>query len=156
MRVNKYNKVQTDETNMRRIAIYLLCIFMLLPVATMTAQPGYNYSKLQREKLKPRRSCHSRKPFRSNRFVEVSFFRSDTDRFQCVQRRKKLTDTPITASAPLFRDKNNSQKNGCLRSTSCSKRQETHHIDGTYTPPKTRLGYLEIPCKTGGRNNSGR
>ena len=36
---------------MRRIAIYLLCIFMLLPVVTMTAQPGYNYSKLQREKL---------------------------------------------------------------------------------------------------------
>ncbi len=51
MRVNKYNKVQTDKTNMRRIAIYLLCIFMLLPVVTMTAQPGYNYSKLQREKL---------------------------------------------------------------------------------------------------------
>ena len=82
LRVNKYNKVQTDKTNMRRIAIYLLCIFMLLPVVTMTAQPGYNYSKLQREKLKPRRSCHSRKPFRSNRFVEVSFFRSDTNRFQ--------------------------------------------------------------------------
>lgn len=51
LRVNKYNKVQTDKTNMRRIAIYLLCIFMLLPVVTMTAQPGYNYSKLQREKL---------------------------------------------------------------------------------------------------------
>ena len=81
--MNKYNKVQTDETNMRRIAIYLLCIFMLLPVATMTAQPGYNYSKLQREKLNRGVVAIRENP------SEVSFFRSDTDRFQCVQRREE-------------------------------------------------------------------
>ena len=60
---------------MRRIAIYLLCIFMLLPVVTMTAQPGYNYSKLQREKLNRGVVAIRENPSEVNRFVEVSFFR---------------------------------------------------------------------------------
>ena len=145
--MNKYNKVQTDETNMRRIAIYLLCIFMLLPVATMTAQPGYNYSKLQREKLNRGVVANSRKPFRSNRFVEVSFFRSDTDRFQCVQRREETDRHSITVST-LFRDKNNSQKTAVYEVRPVLKGKETHHIDGTYTLPENApLGYLEIPLQ---------
>ena len=98
MRVNKYNKVQTDETNMRRIAIYLLCIFMLLPVATMTAQPGYNYSKLQREKLN--RGVVAIRENPSEVIVSWRYLSSDPIQtgFNVYRDGKKLTDTPITVS----------------------------------------------------------
>ena len=95
LRVNKYNKVQTDETNMRRIAIYLLCIFMLLPVATMTAQPGYNYSKLQREKLN--RGVVAIRENPSEVIVSWRYLSSDPIQtgFNVYRDGKKLTDTPI-------------------------------------------------------------
>ena len=94
---------------MRRIAIYLLCIFMLLPVATMTAQPGYNYSKLQREKLN--RGVVAIRENPSEVIVSWRYLSSDPIQtgFNVYRDGKKLTDTPITVST-LFRDKNNSQK----------------------------------------------
>ncbi len=94
---------------MRRIAIYLLCIFMLLPVVTMTAQPGYNYSKLQREKLN--RGVVAIRENPSEVIVSWRYLSSDPIQtgFNVYRDGKKLTDTPITVST-LFRDKNNSQK----------------------------------------------
>jgi rhamnogalacturonan endolyase len=147
LRVNKYNKVQTDETNMRRIAIYLLCIFMLLPVATMTAQPGYNYSKLQREKLN--RGVVAIRENPSEVIVSWRYLSSDPIQtgFNVYRDGKKLTDTPITVST-LFRDKNNSQKTAVYEIRPVLKGKETHHIDGTYTLPENApLGYLEIPLQ---------
>ena len=142
MRVNKYNKVQTDKTNMRRIAIYLLCIFMLLPVATMTAQPGYNYSKLQREKLN--RGVVAIRENPSEVIVSWRYLSSDPIQtgFNVYRDGKKLTDTPITVST-LFRDKNNSQKTAVYEVRPVLKGKETHHIDGTYTFPEN---VCSTPC----------
>ena len=73
---------------MRRIAIYLLCIFMLLPVVTMTAQPGYNYSKLQREKLN--RGVVAIRENPSEVIVSWRYLSSATNRFQRIQRREEI------------------------------------------------------------------
>ena len=113
---------------MRRIAIYLLCIFMLLPVATMTAQPGYNYSKLQREKLN--RGVVAIRENPSEVIVSWRYLSSDPIQtgFNVYRDGKKLTDTPITVST-LFRDKNNSQKTAVYEVRPVLKGKETHHID---------------------------
>ena len=132
---------------MRRIAIYLLCIFMLLPVATMTAQPGYNYSKLQREKLN--RGVVAIRENPSEVIVSWRYLSSYPIQtgFNVYRDGKKLTDTPITVST-LFRDKNNSQKTAVYEIRPVLKGKETHHIDGTYTLPENApLGYLEIPLQ---------
>ena len=132
---------------MRRIAIYLLCIFMLLPVVTMTAQPGYNYSKLQREKLN--RGVVAIRENPSEVIVSWRYLSSDPIQtgFNVYRDGKKLTDTPITVST-LFRDKNNSQKTAVYEVRPVLKGKETHHIDGTYTLPENApLGYLEIPLQ---------
>lgn len=132
---------------MRRIAIYLSCIFMLLPVATMTAQPGYNYSKLQREKLN--RGVVAIRENPSEVIVSWRYLSSDPIQtgFNVYRDGKKLTDTPITVST-LFRDKNNSQKTAVYEVRPVLKGKETHHIDGTYTlPGNAPLGYLEIPLQ---------
>lgn len=75
---------------MRRIAIYLLCIFMLLPVVTMTAQPGYNYSKLQREKLN--RGVVAIRENPSEVIVSWRYLSSDPIQtgFQRIQRREEI------------------------------------------------------------------
>ena len=132
---------------MRRIAIYLLCIFMLLPVVTMTAQPGYNYSKLQREKLN--RGVVAIRENPSEVIVSWRYLSSDPIQtgFNVYRDGKKLTDTPITVST-LFRDKNNSQKTAVYEVRPVLKGKETHHIDGTYTLPENApFGYLEIPLQ---------
>ena len=132
---------------MRKIAIYLLCIFMLPPVATMTAQTGYNYSKLQREKLN--RGVVAIRENPSEVIVSWRYLSSDPIQtgFNVYRDGKKLTDTPITVST-LFRDKNNSQKTAVYEIRPVLKGKETHHIDGTYTLPENApLGYLEIPLQ---------
>ena len=145
--MNKYNKFQTDQTNMRKIAIYLLCIFMLPPVATMTAQTGYNYSKLQREKLN--RGVVAIRENPSEVIVSWRYLSSDPIQtgFNVYKDGEKLTDTPVTVST-LFRDKNNSQKAAVYEVRPVIKGKETHHIDGTYTLPENApSGYLEIPLQ---------
>ena len=132
---------------MRKIAIYLLCIFMLPPVATMTAQTGYNYSKLQREKLN--RGVVAIRENPSEVIVSWRYLSSDPIQtgFNVYKDGKKLTDTPVTVST-LFRDKNNSQKAAVYEVRPVIKGKETHHIDGTYTLPENApSGYLEIPLQ---------
>lgn len=132
---------------MRKIAIYLLCIFMLPPVATMTAQTGYNYSKLQREKLNRGVVVIRENP--SEVIVSWRYLSSDPIQtgFNVYKDGKKLTDTPVTVST-LFRDKNNSQKAAVYEVRPVIKGKETHHIDGTYTLPENApSGYLEIPLQ---------
>lgn len=132
---------------MRKIAIYLLCIFMLPSVATMTAQTGYNYSKLQREKLN--RGVVAIRENPSEVIVSWRYLSSDPIQtgFNVYKDGKKLTDTPVTVST-LFRDKNNSQKAAVYEVRPVIKGKETHHIDGTYTLPENApSGYLEIPLQ---------
>lgn len=132
---------------MRKIAIYLLCIFMLPPVATMTAQTGYNYSKLQREKLN--RGVVAIRENPSEVIVSWRYLSSDPIQtgFNVYKDGEKLTDTPVTVST-LFRDKNNSQKAAVYEVRPVIKGKETHHIDGTYTLPENApSGYMEIPLQ---------
>ena len=132
---------------MRKIAIYLLCIFMLPPVATMTAQTGYNYSKLQREKLN--RGVVAIRENPSEVTVSWRYLSSDPIQtgFNVYKDGEKLTDTPVTVST-LFRDKNNSQKAAVYEVRPVIKGKETHHIDGTYTLPENApSGYLKIPLQ---------
>ena len=103
---------------------------MLLPVATMTAQPGYNYSKLQREKLN--RGVVAIRENPSEVIVSWRYLSSDPIQtgFNVYRDGKKLTDTPITVST-LFRDKNNSQKTAVYEVRPVLKGKETHHIEAT-------------------------
>lgn len=120
---------------------------MLPPVATMTAQTGYNYSRLQREKLN--RGVVAIRENSSEVIVSWRYLSSDPIQtgFNVYKDGKKLTDTPVTVST-LFRDKNNSQKAAVYEVRPVIKGKETHHIDGTYTLPENApSGYLEIPLQ---------
>ena len=113
----------------------------------MTAQPGYNYSKLQREKLN--RGVVAIRENPSEVIISWRYLSSDPIQtgFNVYRDGKKLTDTPVTVSS-LFRDKNNSQKAAVYEVRPVIKGKETHHIDGTYTLPENApLGYLEIPLQ---------
>ena len=132
---------------MRRIAIYLLCIFMLLPVATMTAQPGYNYSKLQREKLN--RGVVAIRENPSEVIVSWRYLSSDPIQtgFNVYRDGKKLTDTPITVST-LFRDKNNSQKTAVYEVRPVLKARRRIILTVHTHSRKTRLSAIwKFPCK---------
>ena len=132
---------------MRKITIYLLCLFLSVPMMTMTAQPGYNYSKLQREKLN--RGVIAIRESPSEVVVSWRYLSSDPLKsgFNVYRDGKKITDTPVTVST-MFRDKNSSRKAAVYEVRPVVKGKETHHIDGKYTlPADAPLGYLNIPLQ---------
>ena len=132
---------------MRKITIYLLCLFLSVPMMTMTAQPGYNYSKLQREKLN--RGVIAIRENPSEVVVSWRYLSSDPIKsgFNVYRDGKKITDTPVTVST-MFRDKNSSRKAAVYEVRPVVKGKETHHIDGKYTlPADAPLGYLDIPLQ---------
>ena len=132
---------------MRKITIYLLCLFLSAPMMTMTAQPGYNYSKLQREKLN--RGVIAIRENPSEVVVSWRYLSSDPIKsgFNVYRDGKKITDTPVTVST-MFRDKNSSRKAAVYEVRPVVKGKETHHIDGKYTlPADAPLGYLNIPLQ---------
>ena len=94
---------------MRKITIYLLCLFLSAPMMTMTAQPGYNYSKLQREKLN--RGVIAIRENPSEVVISWRYLSSDPIKtgFNVYRDGKRITDTPVTVST-MFRDKNNSRE----------------------------------------------
>ncbi len=132
---------------MRKITIYLLCLFLSVPMMTMTAQPGYNYSKLQREKLN--RGIIAIRENSSEVVVSWRYLSSDPIKsgFNVYRDGKKITDTPVTVST-MFRDKNSSRQAAVYEVRPVVKGKETHHIDGKYTlPADAPLGYLDIPLQ---------
>ena len=132
---------------MRKITIYLLCLFLSVPMMTMTAQPGYNYSKLQREKLN--RGVIAIRENPSEVVVSWRYLSSDPIKsgFNVYRDGKKITDTPVTVST-MFRDKNSSRQAAVYEVRPVEKGKETHHIDGKYTlPADAPLGYLDIPLQ---------
>ena len=132
---------------MRKITIYLLCLFLSAPMMTMTAQPGYNYSKLQREKLN--RGVIAIRENPSEVVISWRYLSSDPIKtgFNVYRDGKKITDTPVTVST-MFRDKNNSRETAVYEVRPVVKGKETHHIDGKYTlPADAPLGYLNIPLQ---------
>lgn len=132
---------------MRKITIYLLCLFLSVPMMTMTAQPGYNYSKLQREKLN--RGVIAIRENPSEVVVSWRYLSSDPIKsgFNVYRDGKRITDTPVTVST-MFRDKNSSREAAVYEVRPVVKGKETHHIDGKYTlPADAPLGYLDIPLQ---------
>ena len=132
---------------MKKITICLLCQFISVLMMTMTAQPAYNYSKLQQEKLN--RGVIAIRENLSEVIVSWRYLSSDPIKtgFNVYRDGKKITDTPVTVST-MFRDKNSSREAAVYEVRPVVKGKETHHIDGKYTlPADASLGYLNIPLQ---------
>ncbi len=130
---------------MKKTIIYLLGLFMLIPIVSMRAQSCYDYSKLLREKLNRGVIAIRKNPLEV--VVSWRYLSSDPIQtgFNIYRNGKKLNKTPITVST-LFRDKNHCSQAAVYEVRPILNGKETHHFDGTYTlPPNAPLGYLEIP-----------
>lgn len=113
----------------------------------MNAQPNYNYSKLQKEKLG--RGVVAIRENPSTVVVSWRYLSSDPmeTAFNIYRDGKKLTSQPIMTGT-LFRDENSSQKAVVYEVRPVVKGKETHLLDGKYTlPANAPLGYLQIPLK---------
>ena len=64
----------------------LLCMLTLVTIPTVMAQPNYNYSKLQREKLGRGVIAIRENP---SEVVEIFIFRPDKNRIQCLPGRQE-------------------------------------------------------------------
>lgn len=134
---------------MKRITsrLLLVCIVMLISTSAGIAQPNYDYSKLQREKLG--RGVIAIRENPSEVVVSWRYLSSDPMEtgFNVYRDGKKLNTKPVTVST-MFRDKNNSQDAAVYEVRPVNKGKETHHIDGSYTlPAHSPIGYLNIPLQ---------
>ena len=130
---------------MKRCIYWLICA--LSSIITMNAQPNYNYSKLQKEKLG--RGVVAIRENPSTVVVSWRYLSSDPmeTAFNIYRDGKKLTSQPIVTGT-LFRDENSSQKAAVYEVRPVVKGKETHLLDGKYTlPANAPLGYLQIPLK---------
>lgn len=129
---------------MKRITRWLLGICIATSLSTATAQPNYDYSKLQQEKLG--RGVIAIRENPSEVIVSWRYLSSDPIQtgFNVYRDGKKLNTEPIITST-LFRDKNSSQDAAVYEVRPILKGKETHQKDGQYTlPPNATLGYLQI------------
>ena len=85
----------------------LLCMLTLVTIPTVMAQPNYNYSKLQREKLGRGAIAIRENP--SEVVVSWRYLSSDPIKtgFNVYRDGKKLNDQPVITGT-MFRDKNGS------------------------------------------------
>ena len=130
---------------MRRYIYWLIGV--LSSVMAVSAQPNYNYSKLQREKLG--RGVVAIRENPSTVAVSWRYLSSDPmeTAFNVYRNGKKLTAQPV-ATGTLFRDENSSQETAAYEVRPVLKGKETHHIDGKYTlSANAPLGYLPIPLQ---------
>ena len=130
---------------MKRCIYWLICA--LSSTITMNAQPNYNYSKLQKEKLG--RGVVAIRENPSTVVVSWRYLSSDPmeTAFNIYRDGKKLTSQPVVTGT-LFRDENSSQKAAVYEVRPVVKGKETHLLDGEYTlPANAPLGYLQIPLK---------
>lgn len=132
---------------MKRYIYRLICVCALLSAWAVNAQPNYNYSKLQKEKLG--RGVVAIRESPSTVVVSWRYLSSDPmeTAFNVYRDGKKLTAQPVVTGT-LFRDENNSRETAAYEVCSVLKGKETHHIDGKYTlPANAPLGYLQIPLQ---------
>lgn len=132
---------------MKRITSWLLGVWMLTSLSTATAQPNYDYSKLQQEKLG--RGVIAIRENPSEVIVSWRYLSSDPIQtgFNVYRDGKKLNTEPLITST-LFRDKNSSQDAAIYEVRPILKGKETHQKDGRYTlPSNAALGYLPIPLQ---------
>lgn len=132
---------------MKRYIYRLICVCALLSAWAVNAQPKYNYSKLQKEKLG--RGVVAIRESPSTVVVSWRYLSSDPmeTAFNVYRDGKKLTAQPVVTGT-LFRDENSSQETAAYEVRPVLKGKETHHIDGTYAlPANAPLGYLQIPLQ---------
>lgn len=110
----------------------LLCMLTLVTIPTVMAQPNYNYSKLQREKLG--RGVIAIRENPSEVVVSWRYLSSDPIKtgFNVYRDGKKLNDQPVITGT-MFRDKNGSPAAAVYEVHPVIKGKETHHTGGKYT-----------------------
>lgn len=132
---------------MKRYIYRLICVCVLSSAWAANAQPNYNYSKLQKEKLG--RGVVAIRESPSTVVVSWRYLSSDPmeTAFNVYRDGKKLTAQPVVTGT-LFHDENNSQEKAAYEVRPVLKGKEMHHIDGKYTlPANAPLGYLQIPLQ---------
>lgn len=140
------SNVLTHISIMKKIKIpILLSILLSCFITGIIAQPNYNYSKLQREKLG--RGVIAVRENESDVIVSWRYLSSDPIKttFNVYKNGKKVNEHPIT-DCTMFRDKNKSREATVYEVRPVMKGKETHQIDGNYTfPANAPTGYLNIP-----------
>lgn len=125
-----------------------LMLFLLVGMTTaLSAQPNYNYSKLQKEKLN--RGLIAIRNDASEVILSWRYLSSDplNITFNVYRDGEKLTKKPIEKQT-FFCDKNPAYTSAVYEVKAVVDGVETRHLDGKYTLLQNApIGYLEIPIK---------
>lgn len=125
----------------------LVALLLSCSMTAAIAQPNYNYSKLQKEKLG--RGVIAIRENESDVIVSWRYLSSDPIKtaFNVYRNGEKLTERPVSTGT-LFRDHNPSNASATYEVRPVLKGKETHHIDGSYIlPANAPNGYLDIPLQ---------
>lgn len=125
----------------------LVALLLSCSMTAAIAQPNYNYSKLQKEKLG--RGVIAIRENESDVIVSWRYLSSDPIKtaFNVYRNGEKLTEHPVSTGT-LFRDHNPSNASATYEVRPVLKGKETHHIDGSYIlPANAPNGYLDIPLQ---------
>lgn len=125
----------------------LVALLLSCSMTAAIAQPNYNYSKLQKEKLG--RGVIAIRENESDVIVSWRYLSSDPMKtaFNVYRNGEKLTERPVSTGT-LFRDHNPSTASATYEVRPVLKGKETHHIDGSYIlPANAPNGYLDIPLQ---------
>lgn len=125
----------------------LVVLLLSCSMTAAIAQPNYNYSKLQKEKLG--RGVIAIRENESDVIVSWRYLSSDPIKtaFNVYRNGEKLTERPVSTGT-LFRDHNPSNASATYEVRPVLKGKETHHIDGSYIlPANAPNGYLDIPLQ---------
>lgn len=125
----------------------LVVLLLSCSMTAAIAQPNYNYSKLQKEKLG--RGVIAIRENESDVIVSWRYLSSDPIKtaFNVYRNGEKLTERPVSTGT-LYRDHNPSNASATYEVRPVLKGKETHHIDGSYIlPANAPNGYLDIPLQ---------
>jgi len=141
----QYSVIQEAKDNMKK---HLLCLITsILIVASLNAQPNYNYEKLQRENLG--RGVVAIRKDASTVTVSWRYLSSDPmDTGVNVYRNgKKVTPEPINAGT-FYDDSYASPDAATYEVRPVVKGKETNRKNGRYTlPANAPTGYIQIPMQ---------
>lgn len=125
----------------------ILTIVFCAVTFTNKAQPNYNYSKMEREKLS--RGVVAIRESDSDVIVSWRYLSSDPieTAFNIYRDGKKLTEIPISVST-MFRDKYQGNRSTVYEVRPVVKGKETNNINGNYVLPQNApIGYIQIPLQ---------
>lgn len=141
----QYSVIQEAKDNMKK---HLLCLITtILIVASLNAQPNYNYEKLQRENLG--RGVVAIRKDASTVTVSWRYLSSDPmdTGFNVYRNGKKVTPEPINAGT-FYDDSYASPDAATYEVRPVVKGKETNRKNGRYTlPANAPTGYIQIPMQ---------